>query len=145
MSDRIVRHLLRLLGLDPASDIAMDVEIALRIGASRGGDARVEHAARRIGVSSDALKQRLFRRGLPGPGTLLTWGRVLDAMALYRTDGVTLETVAFERGWSSQTTVSAALRRASGLYPTEWSGDMEQLCGALVERWRGPSVASAAG
>jgi len=134
MSDAIVLYLVRALGLDPLTDVGQEVEIAVRLGAARP-DATLDDVARRVGSSREALKSRFKRRRLPSPTMLLRWGRVLAAMAHWRA-GATLEETASAKGWRDAPTISSCVRRASGMWPTEWSGDLPQLAQALIEQWQ---------
>ncbi len=117
----------------------------------------VEHAAESptaatfaaaMGQSSAALAQMLRSAGLPAPGRLLLWGRLLLAAACLTRDGHTVEEAAFHVGYSTATALSRAMKRETGHTPSEVQerGGLSFVQGVLfskagqkrLRRWRAP-------
>lgn len=121
--------------LDPPDDVAHEVEIALRLGACRHGRASTEDVARRCGCGRRTLSRRMRSRGIPSPGKLIAWGKLLDCMLAWSANGSTLNRIAWDRGYGSGHELSGMLHRQAGTRPTEWSGDVGELCEALHGAW----------
>lgn len=94
---RIVTHTLRLAGDDPSLHVL----------------------AAALGISARTLARHVACEGLPTPGALIDWCRVLlAAQRIEATDGSVLR-IAGELGFSSATALRRVIRRFTGLRPTE--------------------------
>lgn len=102
-----------------------------------GPDTSVERLAVALGHSPRGLGDALRLVGLPSPGRILLWGRLLLAGARLGNDHRTVEDVAFSLGYSTSISLSRAMKRHTGLTPAEISrqGGMAAVCDAL---FRGP-------
>jgi AraC-like DNA-binding protein len=79
----------------------------------------VEDLARGLGSSLYALRKRLREARLPGPASLLVWGRLLAATARLNADGRRVEETAFALGYASAPAIARALRSHTGATPRE--------------------------
>ena len=80
---------------------------------------RVEDFAAAQGKSARELAVLLRRNGLPSPGRLLMWGRLLRAGAYLGKDGRTVEDTALRLGYSSASAMARAMKRETGKTPGE--------------------------
>ena len=78
---------------------------------------RVEDFAAAQGRSTRELTLLLRLNGLPSPGRLLTWGRLLRAGAYLGKDGRTVEETALRLGYSSASALARAMKRETGKTP----------------------------
>lgn len=132
--DSWVLRIVWLLGAE--GEAAYVVERLLRIGAfhPQGYDAR--DAAEKVGMSPRSLTRWMWRHGLPSPKTLLTWGRLLPAVACYAT-ARSVEDAALATGWGSQGCLSKTFRHHARMHMAVWKrsgADMEALLVAFVRR-----------
>lgn len=88
----------------------------------------VEHAERTPGVeefaaaqgrSTRELAQILRTNGLPSPGRLLVWGRLLRAGAYLGRDGRTVEDTALSLGYSTASALARAMKKETGNTPSD--------------------------
>jgi len=92
-------------------------------------------AAERLGVGRRVLERRLARASLPSPRTLQSWCRLLVAADRLAGDGVAVERVAHEVGFSSANALRNALQRYGGTTPSAVRADggfealVTRLCG----------------
>jgi len=100
-----------------------------------GPHTSVERLAAALGHSPRGLGDALRVVGLPSPGRVLLWGRLLLAGARLANDHRTVEDVAFSLGYSTSTSLSRAMKRHTGLTPAEVSrrGGMDAVCDALFQ------------
>lgn len=100
-----------------------------------GGETSVEKLAAALGHTPRSLRQALEEAGLPAPTKVLLWGRLLLAGARLGRDGRTVEEVAFSLGYSTATSLARAMKRQTGLTPSEVSehGGMERVRCALFD------------
>jgi len=98
-----------------------------------GAETSVDKLAAALGHTPRSLRQALEDAGLPGPTRVLLWGRLLLAGARLSRDGQTVEEVAFSLGYSTATSLARAMKRQTGLTPSEVSehGGMERVRDAL--------------
>ncbi len=90
------------------------------IGLARAGEPLdVNHAAAALGVTRQTLRNRLVYHGLPRTRSFLIWCRLLVGTWLLDQPGHTLESVAFQLGFSNASNLGAALRRYVGAGITE--------------------------
>ena len=75
----------------------------------------VEQCAAAMGRAPRGLVSALHRDGLPGPQTLLLWGRLLRAGAYLGRDGRTVEETAFLLGYSTASSLARAMKKNTGL------------------------------
>lgn len=101
-----------------------------------GPETSVERLAAALGRSSAALREDLQAAGLPAPGRLLVWGRMIQAGARLGDDGRRAEEVAFALGYSTATAFARALKLNTGLTVAEVpEGEgMTAVLDLLVER-----------
>jgi len=142
------RAILRILdALEASGPEREDAEALLRLGATRGRQINVTHAAAsRFGVHRVRVAERMRRSGLPNPKDLLAWGRLTSAAAAWRPreDGRRraprpLRRVAEGFGWCNGQNVSAAFRRQTGTTLSAWyaeGGTLDDLGNLFVRTWR---------
>jgi D-alanyl-D-alanine carboxypeptidase/D-alanyl-D-alanine-endopeptidase (penicillin-binding protein 4) len=101
-----------------------------------GPETSVERLAAGLGLTTAALRHALQTAGLPTPGRILVWGRMLQAGARLGDDSRRAEDVAFSLGYSTSTAFGRAMKLHTGLTPAEVSrGDgIRAVLDALVER-----------
>lgn len=75
--------------------------------------------ARSTARSLRAFRRELRRAQLPSPSRILLWGRLLRAAHLLDRDDRAVEPVAHKLGYSTASSLSRALRRETGLPPSE--------------------------
>ena len=99
-----------------------------------GGGTTVAGLARALGHSPAGLRSALCAAGLPAPGRVLLWGRLLVAGARLERDGGTVEEVAFSLGYSTASSLARAMKRQTGLTPHEVAegGGMQRVREALL-------------
>lgn len=73
------------------------------------------------GMSPAELNKSLDNAGLPTPGRVLLWGRLLQAAAYLNRDGRTVEDTALRLGYSTASALSRAMQRETGESPGEVS------------------------
>jgi len=86
-----------------------------------GPETSVERLAAGLGLTTSALRDALQSEGLPTPGRILLWGRMLQAGARLGNDGRRVEDVAFSLGYSTSTSFGRAMKLHTGLTPAEVS------------------------
>ncbi len=103
-----------------------------------GPDTNVEKLAAALGHTPRSPRQALEDAGLPAPTRVLLWGRLLLAGARLSKDGRTVEDVAFSLGYATATSLARAMKRQTGLTPSEVSehGGMERVRDALFPQDR---------
>lgn len=101
-----------------------------------GNSTSVDRLAGALGHSARSLRDRLQDAGLPSPGRILLWGRLLVAGARLGYDGRRVEDVAFSLGYATSTSFARAMKLHTGLTPATVSrqGGMTAVLEALVER-----------
>lgn len=72
-----------------------------------------------LSMSRPRLARRLRGLELPAPSHLLRWGRIFRGAAMLDSDERTVESVAWAVGYSSGASLARAVRRETGLPPTE--------------------------
>jgi AraC-like DNA-binding protein len=82
---------------------------------------RAADLAAHCGCSVRTLERYLGEAGLPAPGSLIGWSRLLHAASLLDDRSRTLENVAAALGYSSGAALRKSLRRHAGLTPGELS------------------------
>jgi D-alanyl-D-alanine carboxypeptidase/D-alanyl-D-alanine-endopeptidase (penicillin-binding protein 4) len=94
----------------------------------------VRKLAGALGHTPAGLRHALSSGGLPAPGRVLLWGRLLVAGARLERDGGTVEDVAFSLGYSTASSLARAMKRHTGLTPREVAegGGMRRVREALV-------------
>jgi AraC-like DNA-binding protein len=65
------------------------------------------------------LQRTLRRADLPTPSRILLWGRLLSAAHLLDRDEVSVDRVAHHLGYAAGSSLARALRRETGLPPSE--------------------------
>ena len=85
-------------------------------GAQRGW--RAEEIARRVGFTRPHLSAGLRDYGMPSPGHLLVWARLLHAGSWLADPGRTAESVSRQLGYSSGAAFRRALKNYVGAIPT---------------------------
>jgi AraC-like DNA-binding protein len=81
-------------------------------------NARVDDFAAAQGRSVRELTHLLQGDGLPSPGRLLIWGRLLRAGAYLGKDGRTVEETALRLGYSAASALARAMKRETGQTPS---------------------------
>jgi D-alanyl-D-alanine carboxypeptidase/D-alanyl-D-alanine-endopeptidase (penicillin-binding protein 4) len=116
---------------DGAAALAWAVEHA-------GPETSVERMAAGLGCSPAGLRERLSAAGLPAPGRILVWGRMIQAGARLADDGRRVEDVAFSLGYSTATALGRALKVHAGLTPAEVPAGrgLASVVEALLQRGR---------
>jgi AraC-like DNA-binding protein len=79
----------------------------------------VEAVARALGVHRKTLANYCLRAGVPVPGALVAWCRLLIAGQLLRTQTGTVETIALQLEFPSSTAFRNMLKRYAGLRPRD--------------------------
>ena len=79
----------------------------------------VQQVARDLGVSRKTLCNRAMAAGLPAPGSLISWCRLLHAARLLEESGHSVDRAAIALGFGSGTALRNMLRRYTGLRPRE--------------------------
>ncbi|NIR34817.1 MAG: helix-turn-helix domain-containing protein, partial [Gemmatimonadetes bacterium] len=92
------------------------------------------------------LRNVLQEAGLPGPGRILLWGRLLLAGARLGDDRRRIEDVAFSLGYATATSFARAMKVHTGLTPAAVSerGGMEAVLARLISS-ESPSGGSGSG
>jgi D-alanyl-D-alanine carboxypeptidase/D-alanyl-D-alanine-endopeptidase (penicillin-binding protein 4) len=101
-----------------------------------GPDTTVERFAGAQGLTPAALRDALQRAGLPTPGRVLLWGRLILAGARLGDDGRRAEDVAFSLGYATTTSLARAMKVHTGLTPAEVSqkGGIRVVLNALLHQ-----------
>lgn len=87
--------------------------------ASSAGQASPLALARSAGVSQRTLARRFARDGLPAPGTILRWVRVLLTLRELLTSRSSVREAARHNGYSSNSAFRSTLRQLLDMSPTE--------------------------
>lgn len=83
-------------------------------------DARVRDLAEAQGLSASTLERRMADWGMPMPGRLLLWLRVLHGLYWVREPGRSLESIARQLGYSSGPAFKRAIVATLGEMPTRY-------------------------
>ena len=75
--------------------------------------------AKRLGVDRKMLQKRCRLAGLPAPGALFTWTRLMSAAAMLDSPGRRVEDVAASLAFGSASALRNALKRHTGMSATE--------------------------
>ena len=111
-----------------ASSVARSLEASHGPFGSRAVAWAIEHApdhpsphemAEALGHAAHTLPARLRKEGLPSPGRLILWGRLLMAGAYMGEDRHTVEEAAYMVGYASANSLSRAMKREVGVPPAE--------------------------
>jgi len=96
----------------------------------------VPSLAAALGVHRKTLFNRCERAGFLSPAELLTWARLALVAHLLETTGCTIETIANDLAFASDTALRNTVKRYTGLRATEIrsSGGLASVLSALVER-----------
>jgi AraC-like DNA-binding protein len=103
-----------LAGAVDAGTVAL-IETCVR----EAGQVSAHGLARSAGVSERTLTRRFALIGLPAPGTILRWVRVLLTLEELRHDRHSVTQAATHYGYSSNTAFRATLRQLTGMSPSE--------------------------
>src|SRR5690606_25847301 len=71
-----------------------------------------------LALTPAALARELGERGLPSPARFLMWGRLFRAARMLESPERSVETTAYQLGYSSASALGRALRRETGHSPT---------------------------
>lgn len=127
-------------------DAAHEIDVIVRMGATRGRQVSVDDAADRLCITTQTLSKRLTAAGGAGSATLLAWGRIIGAMHAWepsptrRGQDRALCAVAMRCGWSDGFVLSRRFHAHTGINPTTWAkagADFDQLVDLFLARWRG--------
>jgi AraC-like DNA-binding protein len=101
----------------------------------------VETLADALGTSLRALRDGLRAGGLPTPGLLMLWGRLVAAAARLQRDGRGVEETAFALGYASAPSLARATRTHVGATPVELAEEgPERVLRTFVERNTGAAA-----
>jgi len=101
--------------------VAPEGRAFVRLALERVPDhAQVPDLADALGGSVSTLERRCERWGLPTPGRLLLWLRVLHALRWLQEPGRSVESVAEQLGYSSGAALRRAIKATLGGRPSPW-------------------------
>lgn len=125
----VVRHVLAPADSGRAAEAVLSEIMILAPGGSWSileycvRHAKLGFSAKQLGaamaISRSTLGRRMTRAGLPAPGTLLVWMRLLMASHLLEDGSRTVAVVAREVGFASEIVFRRSLKRLTGLRPSE--------------------------
>lgn len=102
-----------------------------------GAETSVDRLAAGLNTTPAALRESLHAAGLPSPGRILLWGRMIQAGARIGDDGRKVEEVAFSLGYSTATAFGRAVKVHTGLTPAEIpaGAGLRSVLDALLRRY----------
>lgn len=119
LASALGRGMTPLLDGQLAGRIPPEARPVVRFAAERVPEqVQVPDVAAAFGMSVSTLERRFERWGLPTPGRLLLWLRVLYGLHWLQEPGRSVESVSVQLGYSSGAAFRRALRAAMGAKPT---------------------------